>query len=278
MTTTGGGILLPDDVLHHPIAAAIAEKIQSERNVIIWGPSGGGKSMFVHAYMDKHVSTRGSIRKLLDFSTTPSDLLEEDQSIREGSYGFVMIDGTSWTKTSIRFFFQKVPARTKIVLILPVPAKNAHEYSSFPNVFVPSSVHPTDTYNFFRRTSLPFFPRGNPRAFYEDFLVTQGNFARLLSRYMYGCAFMDADASSLDIWSSCKTLEDSVKYVACTEKEIPFHELCSGDVRLLSEAFETRSFMDVQYIDIYGDENARTQIRQLLVGAEIFRQLRHGFV
>jgi hypothetical protein len=272
-------ILAADDVLRHPLAVAIAEKIASNRNVIVWGPSGGGKSMFVHAYMDKYVSVRGSSRKLLDFSTTPSDLLEEDQSIREGSYGFVLIDGIAWTKTSIRFFFQKVPTRTKIVLILPVPTKNTQEFTGFPNVFVPSSVHPTDTYNFFRGTThLPFFPHGNPRAFYEDYVLTHGNFARLLSRYMYGCAFMDADASSLDIWASCKSLEDCIKYVSRTDKDVPFHELCSGDVRLLAEAFETRSFMDVQYVDIYGDENARAQIKKLLIGAEIFRQLRHGFV
>lgn len=273
-------MLSPDDILLHPIAAAIAEKISMERNVIIWGPSGGGKSMFVNAYMDKHVPVRGSTRKLLDFSTTPSELIEEDQSVREGSYGFVMVDGISWTKSSIRFFFQKVPSRTKIVLILPTPTKNVHEYTNFPNVFVPASIHPTDTYQFLTMAAaanLPFFPRGNPRVFYEDYLHTRGILARLLSRYMYGCAFMDADVQASSVWT-LKTLEDSVNFVSRVSCPIQFGELCSGDVRLLAEALETQSLMDVQYVDIYGDENARVGMTHLLIGAEVFRQLRHGFV
>jgi hypothetical protein len=272
--------LSPDDILCHPIAAAIVEKISLERNVIIWGPSGGGKSMFVNAYMDKHVSIRGSTRKLLDSSTTPSDLIEEDQSVREGSYGFVMVDGISWTKSSIRFFFQKVPSRTKIVLVLPTPPKGAQEYSCFPNVFVPASIHPTDTYAFLARTTnLPYFPHGNPRAFYDDYLRTGGILARLLSRYTHGCAFMDTAVQASNVWT-LKTLEESVQLVSRlpSSKDIDFFELCGGDMRLLAEALETRSFMDVQYVDIYGDENARKGMTHLLIGAEVFRQLRHGFL
>lgn len=273
-------MLSPDDVLRHPIGAAVADKISTERAVVIWGPSGGGKSMFVNAYMDKHVSVRGSTRKLLDSSTTPSELIEDDQSVREGSYGFVMVDGIAWTKASIRFFFQKVPARTKIVLILPMPAKNAQEYSAFPNVFVPASIDPTETYRFFcvvSPASVPYFKANDPRSFYEDFLLMRGILARLLSRYMYGCSFMDTDVQASSVWG-LKTLEDSVQFASLVSSPIPFGELSCGDIRLLAESLETRSLTDVQYVDIYGDDNARAQMKHLLLGAEVFRQLRHGFL
>lgn len=272
-------MLSPDDVLRHPIGAAIADKIAAERAVVIWGPSGAGKSMFVNAYMDKHVPVRGSTRKLFDSSTTPSELIEEDQSVREGSYGFVMVDGVAWTKASIRFFFQKVPARTKIVLILPMPAKK-NEYTSFPNMFVPASIDPTGTYRFFcaaSPASVPYFKANDPRSFYEDYLHVRGILARLLSRYMYGCSFMDTDVQASSVWG-LKTLEDSVQFTSRVSSPIPFGELSCGDIRLLAESLETQSFMDVQYVDIYGDDNARTQIKHLVLGAEVFRQLRHGFL
>lgn len=275
--------LSPDEVLRHPLAILIAEKIVSERALVVWGPSGGGKSMFLNAYMDKHVPIRGSIRKLLDSSTTPSDLIEEDQAVREGSYGFVLVDGVSWTKTSIRFFFNKVPAKTKIVLVLPTPAKNAQEYSSFPNVYVPTSIHPTETFEFFRNassSSLSYFPRTNPRAFYEDYLLTRGVLARLLAKYSYGCSFMDEDIQQSNIWTT-QSLEDAIRFVNLTRHHPnhPFTELCRENIGLLADALETVSLVDVQYVDIYGDESARRNLHDLLMGSQIFRVLRDsGFV
>jgi hypothetical protein len=276
-------MICPDEVLRHPVAIEIVEKIKTERCVIVWGPSGGGKSMFVQAYMDKYVTPRGSVRKMLDFSTTPSELIEEDQAVREGSYGFVFVDGILWTKTSIRFFFNKIPSKTKIVLVLPVHPKNIQEYSAFPNVFVPQSIHPKATYDFLRSTSsLPYFPQANPRAFYEDYLSTRGVLARLLSKYMHGCAFMDEDVYETDVWST-RSLEDAVQYVsrrvAATKSKgenHPFVSLCGENIRLLADALETVSLVDVQYLDIYGDECARRNLHDLLMGSQVFRVLKDG--